>query len=300
MPKLHLRFSLQRLALPGADDGDGPAVVQGHAAQDRGVLAAEAVALLLKEVGEQRLDIVGDIGPLGVAGNGHPRRGGQRFAHVRPPFLVEPQQLGQGVPHLQPGHHRVHKAVFFLELRPLEALRQGLADGLLDDPGTGKADQGTGLRQNDVPQGGKAGRDPAGGGVCQDRDIQQALFREAGQRRAGLGHLHQGEDALLHPGAAAGGKEDQGQAVLGGVFDGQGDLLSHRRAHGAHEEAAVQHPHHTFVAADGAGGSDGGLREAGLALGGLHLFPIAGEGEGGRRGRAFQTAPGRSRGPGSC
>ena len=37
--------------------------------------------------------------------------------------VMEPQQLGQGVPHLQPGHHRVHKAVFFLELRPLGAPR---------------------------------------------------------------------------------------------------------------------------------------------------------------------------------
>jgi len=37
---------------------------------------------------------------------------------------VEPQQLGQGVPHLQPGHHRVHKAVLLLELRPLEAIRR--------------------------------------------------------------------------------------------------------------------------------------------------------------------------------
>ena len=63
------------------------------------------------------------------------------------PFLMEPQQLGQGVPHLKARHHRVHKAVLLLELRPLEALRQGLADGLLDDPGTGKADQSAGLRQ---------------------------------------------------------------------------------------------------------------------------------------------------------
>ena len=81
-----LEVLLQRFALPGADDGHRAAVVQGHAAQDRGILAAEAVALLLKEVCEQRLNIICDIGPLGVAGNGHPLGGGQRFAHVRPPF----------------------------------------------------------------------------------------------------------------------------------------------------------------------------------------------------------------------
>ena len=63
---------------------------------------------------------------------------------------MEPQQLGQGVPHLKARHHRVHKAVLLLELRPLEALRQGLADGLLNDTGPGEADKRTGFGQNNV------------------------------------------------------------------------------------------------------------------------------------------------------
>ncbi len=215
-------------------------------------------------------------------------------------FPVELQQTGEGVPQLHPGHHRVHKAVLHLKLRPLEALRQGLADGLLDDPGTGKADQRAGLGQDDVAQGGEAGGDAAGGGVREHGDVQQSLFREPGQGRAGLGHLHQGENALLHPGAAAGGKEDQGQLVFRGVLDGQGDLLTHGGAHGAHEKAAVQHAHHAFAAADGAGGGDGGLRQAGLALGVSSLAPVAGEAEGVAGGAAFHSAPGRSRGPESC
>ena len=81
-----LEVLLQRFALPGADDGHRAAVVQGHAAQDRGILAAEAVALLLKEVCEQRLNIICDIGPLGVAGNGDPLGGSEGIAHARPPF----------------------------------------------------------------------------------------------------------------------------------------------------------------------------------------------------------------------
>ena len=80
----------------------------------------------------------------------------------------------------------------FLELRPLEALRQGLADGLLDDPGTGKADQGAGLGQDDVAQGGETGGDAAGGGVRENGDVQQSLFREPGQSRAGFRHLREG------------------------------------------------------------------------------------------------------------
>ena len=65
---------------------------------------------------------------------------------------MEPQQPGQGVPHLETGHHCVHKAVLLLEFRPLEALRQCLADGLLDHPGAGEADQGAGLRLINIPK----------------------------------------------------------------------------------------------------------------------------------------------------
>jgi len=36
------------------------------------------------------------------------------------------------------------------ELRALEALGKFLADGLLDDPGPGEADQGPGLGEDDV------------------------------------------------------------------------------------------------------------------------------------------------------
>ena len=54
---------------------------------------------------------------------------------------MEPQEAAQGLPELPPGDHRVHKAVLLLVLRPLEALRPSLADGLLNHPGPGKADQ---------------------------------------------------------------------------------------------------------------------------------------------------------------
>ena len=122
---------------------------------------------------------------------------------------MELQQTDEGVPQILPGDHRVHKAVLHLKFRALEALRQSLADGLLDHPGPGKANQSAGFRQDDVPQRGKAGGDAAGGGVRQDGDVQQSLFRKPGQCGAGFCHLHQGQDALLHPGTAAGGEEDQ-------------------------------------------------------------------------------------------
>ena len=70
---------------------------------------------------------------------------------------MEGQQLGQGLPQLRPGDDLIHKAVLLQIFSALEALGQLLADGLPDDPGPGKADEGPRLRQGDVPQGGEAG-----------------------------------------------------------------------------------------------------------------------------------------------
>ena len=57
---------------------------------------------------------------------------------------MEPQEEGEGLPHLAPGDDPVHKAVLLQVFRALEALGQGLADGLLDDPGPREADEGPG------------------------------------------------------------------------------------------------------------------------------------------------------------
>ncbi len=120
---MHFRFSSQRFALPGADDGDGFAVKTGDGSEDTGVLPVEAVAPAAQKVGEQGGDIIGDIGPLGVSGNGHPLGGGQVRSSVQDPLSVESQQLGQRVPQLSAGDDLVHEAVLLLVLGPLEALR---------------------------------------------------------------------------------------------------------------------------------------------------------------------------------
>ena len=167
-----------------------------------------------------------------------------------------------------------------LKLRPLKALRQGLADGLLNDARPGEADKRTGFGQNNVTQRGKAGGDAAGGGVRENGDVQQSLFREPGQSRAGFRHLHERQNALLHPRAAAGGKKDQGQFVFPGVLDGQRQLFPYGGAHAAHEKAAVQHAHHAAASAHGAGGCDHRLVHAGFPAGTVQLGPVAGEAEG--------------------
>ena len=87
-----------------------------------------------------------------------------------------------------------------------------------DDPGPGEADEAPRLGQGHIAQAGEAGGHAAGGGVGEVTDEQAALFREGGNGGAGFGHLHQAENALLHPRAAAGGEDDERQAVGGGVF----------------------------------------------------------------------------------
>ena len=79
-------------------------------------------------------------------------------AHASSPFLWN-RSSREMVSRCSPrGTIRVHKAVLQEELGLLEALGQLLADGLLDDPGPGKADGGPGLRHDDVPVHGEGWR----------------------------------------------------------------------------------------------------------------------------------------------
>ena len=70
---------------------------------------------------------------------------------------MESQQKGEGLLHLAPGDDLVHEAVLLQVLGALEALRQLLPDGLLDDPGPGEADEGAGLGQGHIAQRGEGG-----------------------------------------------------------------------------------------------------------------------------------------------
>ena len=68
-------------------------------------------------------------------------------------------------------HHLVHHAVLAQVLRALEAVRQLLADGLLDHARAGKADQRAGLGEVHVAQHRVGGGDAAGGRVRQHHDV---------------------------------------------------------------------------------------------------------------------------------
>ena len=111
----------------------------------------------------------------------------------------------------------------------------------------------------------------------QHGDETAALAGKPLQCRGGLGHLHQGQDALLHPRAAAGGEEDQRELVLPGVFDQPRHLLPQSGAHAAHEEAAVQGADGHFAAADAPQSGHHALPHAGAAAGLVQLVLVLGK-----------------------
>ena len=77
---------------------------------------------------------------------------------------MELQDLDQRIPQLAAGHYLIHEAVLHLELAALEPGGQLFADGLFNDTGPGKADEGSRLGQHDVAEAGEAGGDAASGG----------------------------------------------------------------------------------------------------------------------------------------
>ena len=66
--------------------------------------------------------------------------------------------------------YHIYKTVLQKELCSLKALGQLLSDGLLDDPGACKADQGMRLCDNNIAQHGKACSHSACGWICKYAD----------------------------------------------------------------------------------------------------------------------------------
>ncbi|MPL60817.1 hypothetical protein SDC9_06379 [bioreactor metagenome] len=186
-----------------------------------------------------------------VAGDG----GGEAHQHAgdRDQLLAQFLAVGDAV------EHAVVEQVF----GALEALGQLLADRLFDHARAGKADQRIRFRDLHVAEHGIGRRDAARRRVGEHDDIGQVRFLQHLHRNGGARHLHQAEDAFLHPRAAGGGKEDQRALCLHRAFgrgdDGIADIHPHRAAH----EGEVLR-----------GGDDRGA--AHLALGDEHRLFLAG------------------------
>ena len=95
------------------------------------------------------------------------------------------------------------------------------------------------------------------------------------QCSAGLRHLHQGKNTLLHSGSAGAGKENQRQAFLCGPLSCPGDFLAHSLTHAGHEKASVHDAKYSLLSVDPTFSGDDGFLKTGFQTGGRQLFLIA-------------------------
>jgi hypothetical protein len=136
------------------------------------------------------------------------------------------------------------------EFAALEAFGQLFAHGVLDHARAGKADQGLGLGDDHVAHEGKAGGHTTHRGIGQHADVGQLGLGQARERRIGLGHLQQAQQALLHARAAGGGKAHEGHLLFDGGFDTAHEAFAHHAAHAAAHELELEaggdhgHAHH--------------------------------------------------------
>ena len=172
-------------------------------------------------------------------------------------------------------HDHVDHAVVEQVLGALEALGELFADGLLDDAGTGKADQRARLGHVHIAQH-RVGRGHAAGRrVGEDDDVGQARIPQHLHADGGARHLHQGQDAFLHARAARGDEEHEGRLARNGRLHAGQHRLAGSHAEGTAHEGEVLHRGGHVHAAQLAGGHRHGIIEAGLCPGIAHAVGIA-------------------------
>ena len=140
-----------------------------------------------------------------------------------------------------PFHHHVDHAMRFEIFGALKTFRQAFANCLFDHPGASKTDDRAGFGDMDIAEHGIRRRDAARRRIGQDDDIgklgvAQTLYSD---RRAR--HLHQREDAFLHPRSARGGEHDEWRAALDRRRHPRHDGLARRHAKRAAEKIEILH-----------------------------------------------------------
>ena len=143
------------------------------------------------------------------------------------------------------------------EFGGLEILWQGFLYGLFDDSLSGKADESLRLSQGDVGKAGKGSGDASCRRIRQDGD-EKLLFTKLSDGLAGLGHLEEGDDTLLHPGSARTGEEDERLMFLQGRLGKKGHPFSADASHASHHEIGIHDTDKTGDAVDlSSDGKDG-------------------------------------------
>ena len=156
-----------------------------------------------------------------------------------------PEQ-GRDLPlQLEAADDAVDHAVREQELGALKAGRELLPNRLLDDARTGEADERALLGEVHLPEEREARRDAARGWVEEHAEVGKPRVPVALERRDGLGHLHQAEDAFLHARPSAGAEQYDGKTFRRSALEEARDLLAdhgaHRPAHEGEQEGAPRH-----------------------------------------------------------
>ena len=172
-------------------------------------------------------------------------------------------------------HDQINHAVRMQELSALEPVRQGLAHGFLDHPGTGKTNLGTGFGNMHITQHGKTGADAAGGRIGEHHDIGQASLTHLLRGNDCARHLHQGQDTFLHPGTAGSRYDDQRCFLCHGQPCRRDDPFTNRNTHGPTHEGEVKSGNHGFDPVDAAMGNHDRIIATGLRLGIAQTVGIA-------------------------
>ena len=152
----------------------------------------------------------------------------------------QPQHAAQRRGQLGARHDLIDHAVLKQVFGALEPLGQRLADRFLDDARAGETDDRAGLGENDVAEHRERGRHAAGRRIGQHDDVGQPRFLDhvGGEDRAR--HLHQRQDALLHPRAARGRHDDQRRLALDRVPRRRDKRLADRHPHRAAHEREIE------------------------------------------------------------
>ena len=149
----------------------------------------------------------------------------------------------------------------------MEAFRQSNTYRTFNHSGAGKANQRFWFGYYYIAHKGKASRHTAHGRVGQHADVRQTFFGQARQGRIGFGHLHQGQQALLHARTTGCREANEGHFLFDGRFNTAHKTLANDGAHAAAHEIKFEASGHHVDAVDGAAHDHQGVGFTGVAHG---------------------------------
>ena len=158
----------------------------------------------------------------------------------------------------------INQPVIEKEFGSLKSGRQVSLRGVFDDAWPSETDECLGFCEDQVAHAGVAGHHACVVGIGEDADVGKLRFGMVAECGAGFRHLHQAEHAFVHPRAAAGGDDDDGQTFFCSRFDEAREFFADDGSHRAAEKAEVHHAEGDAMCADHPDTGDDGVLEVGL------------------------------------